>query len=72
MPQNLDFIMVNLSQIINILFLIKIFHYEKKGFYIVKGIKYLIKGDKENLEVYSGLKFENLKSSFSHDVHLIS
>jgi len=42
----------------------------KKGFYIVKGVKYLIKGDKENLEVYSGLKFENLKSSFSHDVLL--
>ena len=47
MPQNLDFIMVNLSQIIDILFLIKIFHYEKRV-YIVKGIKYLIKG-KENL-----------------------
>ena len=42
----------------------------KKGFYIVKGIKYLIRRDKENREVYSGLRFENLKSTFSHDLLL--
>ena len=31
---------------------------------------YLIRGDKEYREVYSGLKFEKLKSSSSHDILL--